>query len=189
MTSNQIVLRVIEALEKHDIAYMLVGSYSSNAFGIARSTQDADFVIELGNKSPTPLFDELKDVLTFDPQMRMETVTGTMRWVGKSADSAFSVELFLISHDPHDRERFHRRQKQPFLSTSAWLPTKEDVLIQKLRWFERARRAKDLDDVKSILAVQGSNLDLQYLEKWSLEHGTAGRLQQLISEVNKSGQE
>ena len=39
---------VIEALEACGIPYMLVGSYSSNSYGVPCSTQDADFVIELG---------------------------------------------------------------------------------------------------------------------------------------------
>ena len=51
MNGNEAVLRAIEALEDCGIPYMLVGSYSTNAYGIPRSTQDADFVIELGETS------------------------------------------------------------------------------------------------------------------------------------------
>ncbi len=50
--NNEATVPVIEALEACEIPYMLVGSYSSNAYGIARSTQDADFVIELA-RSPS----------------------------------------------------------------------------------------------------------------------------------------
>ena len=49
--NNEATLSVIEALEACGIQYMLVGSYSSNAYGIPRSTQDADFVIEPGDAS------------------------------------------------------------------------------------------------------------------------------------------
>jgi hypothetical protein len=48
MSAGEAVLTVIEALEACGITYILVGSYSTNAYGIPRSTQDADFVIELG---------------------------------------------------------------------------------------------------------------------------------------------
>ncbi len=189
MNANQIVARVIEALDRLQIPYMLVGSFSSNAFGVARSTNDADFVIELGERSAGPLFDGLRDVLTFDPQMRIETVTGTLRWVGKSADSAFNVELFLVSHDPHDRERFRRRERHPFVATSAWLPTKEDVLIQKLRWYARARRPKDWEDVISVLEAQGSAIDTVYLEQWCQTHGTVAFLHEALREIQQPGQE
>jgi predicted nucleotidyltransferase len=45
MTSNEAVSKVAAALEGAGIPYMLVGSYSSNMYGVARSTQDADFVV------------------------------------------------------------------------------------------------------------------------------------------------
>ncbi len=51
MTSTEAILNVLDALEDCGIPYMLVGSNSSNAYGIPRSTQYADFVIELGEKS------------------------------------------------------------------------------------------------------------------------------------------
>src|SRR5688500_10240005 len=105
---------------------MIVGSYSSNAYGIARSTQDADFVIETGDHSLSPLFELLRDDLHFDPQLTMETVTMTYRYVGRHPQSGFKVELFLTTHDSHDRERFHRRRRHPFLDSMVYLPTPED---------------------------------------------------------------
>ena len=49
MTGNEAVVIVVEALESCEVPYMLVGSYSSNIYGSDRSTQDADFVIQLAN--------------------------------------------------------------------------------------------------------------------------------------------
>ncbi len=183
MTSNQIVLRVIQALEGHQIPYMLVGSYSSNAYGIARSTQDADFVIELGDRPITPVFQALFPEVQFDPQMLLETVTMTSRFVGRHRGSGFKVELFLTSDDPHDRERFRRRRRQVLLDTTASLPTAEDVLIQKMRWFLRARRAKDLDDARNVLAVQHGKLDLGYIRCWCDQHGTRELFEKLLLEA------
>lgn len=180
--SNNIVLNVIAELERLALPYMLVGSYSSNAFGIARSTQDADFVIEAADRSITPLFAALASVLTFDPQMRLESVTMTSRWVGQDPVSGFKVELFLTTGDPHDVERFGRRQRQPFLGTVAVLPTPEDVVVQKLRWFGRAGRAKDLEDVRNVLAVQVGRLDLDYVRRWCDQHGTRDLFERALVE-------
>lgn len=51
MTGREAVLTAIAALESCGIPYILVGSFSTNAYGIPRSTQDADFIIELGETS------------------------------------------------------------------------------------------------------------------------------------------
>ena len=50
--SNEAAARVIEALEKLGVKYFLAGSFSSNFYGIPRSTKDADFVAVLGDQIP-----------------------------------------------------------------------------------------------------------------------------------------
>jgi hypothetical protein len=55
------------------------------------------------------------------------------------------------------------------------------VLIQKLRWFGRSRRVKDLEDAKNVLAVQAKKLDLNYVRQWTDRHGTSNLLDQLLS--------
>lgn len=181
MSSNELVLRVVQALERLQVPYMIVGSFSSNAYGIARSTQDADFVIELAD--PSALFQALAPELQFDPQMVLETVTMTTRYVGRHRASGFKVELFLVSEDPHDRERFRRRRLSPFLGATAFLPAPEDVLIQKLKWFGRARRAKDWEDAGNVLTVQQANLDLGYVRHWCDHLGTRELFEKLLSET------
>ncbi len=46
MDSPQIALEVAAAMDEQQISYMLVGSFSSNVYGVPRSTRDADFVIQ-----------------------------------------------------------------------------------------------------------------------------------------------
>jgi hypothetical protein len=184
MTSNEAVVQVIEALERLNVSYMLVGSYSSNAFGIPRSTQDADFVVQTDDSSLSHLFQALSPIVRFDPQMQFESVTMTMRYIGRIPELPFKIELFLLSDDSHDRERFERRRRATFLDGTAFLPSPEDVVIQKLRWFHRSRRVKDLDDVKNVLAVQvPENLDLGYIRRWCDEHGTRALFEQVLKEV------
>jgi hypothetical protein len=111
MTTQAIVRQVIEALEGLGVDYMLVGSFSSNAYGVARNTQDADFVLKLGGIPITDLWSRLGPEFHLDPQMSFETITGTSRYVLSVANEAFTVELFLVSEDAHDRARFDRRRQ------------------------------------------------------------------------------
>ena len=71
------VLAVIDALEAEQIPYMLVGSFSSNFYGIPRSTEDGDLVIELTGRSLANLRRRLSSPLEFDPQVTFENATGT----------------------------------------------------------------------------------------------------------------
>jgi hypothetical protein len=49
--SDEAALAVINALEALGIPYMLAGCFSSNYYGTPGSTEDADFVIQLGGQS------------------------------------------------------------------------------------------------------------------------------------------
>ncbi|MGQ0734384.1 MAG: hypothetical protein ACT4QD_12085 [Acidobacteriota bacterium] len=49
------------------------------------------------------------------------------------------------------------------LGRSVALPTAEDVIIDKLRWFSLARRRKDFDDTRNVIAVQHAALDWRFL--------------------------
>jgi hypothetical protein len=59
MTGDEATLAVITVLEDQAIAYMLVGSFSSNFYGIPRSSKDTDFVIQLGSRSVRDIADSL----------------------------------------------------------------------------------------------------------------------------------
>lgn len=67
-------------------------------------------------------------------RMSFETVTATSRYVLHLVDNPFCIELFLLSDDAHDVERFARRRRNRFGDRDVSLPTVEDVIITKLRW-------------------------------------------------------
>jgi hypothetical protein len=77
---------------------MLVGSYSSNAYGIARATQDADFVIALGEPSIGELARRLAPSIRLDPQMSFETMTMTRRYIADVIGTPFKIEFFLLEY-------------------------------------------------------------------------------------------
>lgn len=184
MTGNEAVLAVIDALEACGVSYMIVGSYSSNVYGIDRSTEDADFVVELGDVSIREIGRRLAPNIRIDPQMSFETVTMTRRYIAQVVgEIPFKIEFFLLSNDPHDQERFRRRLPSRVAGRETFLPTPEDVIITKLNWYARQRRAKDLEDARGIIGVQEEKaLDWAYIRSWCDRHGT----RELLEEVRRS---
>ena len=179
MNAEAIVIAVVVALEQLDVPYMVVGSFSSNLYGIPRSTQDADFVVQLENTSVSSIARVLGPEFELDPQVSFETITGTTRYIMRHAKGAFKIELFLLSEDPHDRERFNRRKRLPVFGRDAWVPTPEDVIVTKLRWSRQGKRPKDIGDAKDVLTMQARTLDWEYLGKWCDAHGTRKLLDDL----------
>lgn len=183
MQDQAIALEVIERLDQLGVPYMVVGSLSSNVHGIPRSTHDADFVLQLGATSFATVLRHLEPRFQSDKQLRFEGVTGTKRHILTLEDTDFQVELFALTDDPFDQSRFARRCLRQFLGRDVYLQSPEDVIVQKLRWLERADRPKDRDDIASVIGVRQNSLDWDYIHDWCDQHGTRGVLDEICQTI------
>ena len=158
----------------------MVGSFSSNYYGIPRSTEDADFVLQLAGGSIEGLLQKLGSDFAPIAQMTFET-KGTLKEELKFKDTEFKVELFRLSNDAHDLERWRRRRPISFAGRQTFLPTPEDVIVWKLRW----ARTKDREDIRGVIGVQQDALDWHYIEAWCERHGTRALLEEIRRTVPK----
>lgn len=184
MNLYELASRVIEALEAEGIPYMVVGALSSSVFGIPRATKDVDIVLQLHTREPlSRLRERLAEVVVFDPQVTFETLTGSVRHIlTAKTKPPFIVELFELGSDPFVVERFSRRRAEwsGQIKRQVFLPTAEDVIVQKLRW----GRPKDLEDARDVLAVQTpARLDMDYITRWCDLHQTSGHLHTMLTEI------
>lgn len=183
MTSEEATVATLDALNALGARYVLTGSLASSFHGIARSTKDADFVVEIKGEEVAALSKQLPPGLRLDPQLSFETVTGTHRYIIANTKTAFKIELFLLSQDAHDQERLNRRKLIKLHGRDAYVTTAEDVIITKTRWLRLQNRAKDHDDVVGVLTVQAGALDWPYIERWCREHGTWDLLMMIQADV------
>jgi hypothetical protein len=184
MKLEELAVRVLEAAESENVEFMAVGAIAAGAYGVPRSTRDVDLLVSVhlpGNVAA--LIRRLSCFVEFDAQVTFDTLTWGRRHVGTSSTSPpFKVELFETFDDPFVISEFARRCRVfvPILQRETWLPTPEDVVVQKLRW----GRSKDLDDARDVLAVQGpETLDMPYIEKWCALHGTVPRLLEALAGI------
>lgn len=177
--TEEVVGRVIDALNVLGVQHMLTGSLASTLYSMPRSTVDADFVVAMEQSSTRQVAQRLGPQFRLDPQLAFETVTATSKTVFTFAPTAFRIELFELSGDAHDQERFRRRRPIELLGRQTFVATPEDVVVTKLRWAKNARRSKDIDDVIKVILAQRDILDWPYVERWCREHGTTDLLAQL----------
>lgn len=179
MEANDPTLVIIDVLEAWNVPYMIVGSHSSSFYGVPRSSLDADFVIELGSRSIAELEPFLPAGYHLNRQVEFETLTGSLKNVVHIDGTKFSIELFRLGSDPFHESRFSRRRKVAMHDRDVWMPTAEDVIVQKLRW----ARNKDLDDVSAVIATRGNILDWGYIHHWCAIHNTRPALETLRAAI------
>jgi len=181
MTSLEVLDRVIAVLDHAGIEHMLVGAFSAIAYGLARATKDADFVVACEPRRIAEVAAALGSDFSLERQMQFETLTHSKRNVVTHLPSGFAIEFFYLNPDAHHQERFRRRRRGLVSQAGrgVWLPTAEDVVIQKLRW----QREKDIADARNVIAVCGATFDWEYLRHWTDQHGTTELLARLRQEA------
>lgn len=184
MTGDEAVVAVIEALESTGVAYMLVGSLATNFYGVPRATEDADFVVELGRVPLSEVMTRLGPDFRLDRQGSFETITMTRRHLVRVASCSFTIELFYLSDDEHDQERFRRRRQVTLFGRPISLPTAEDMIVTKLRWAITRAGSKDRDDARDVIAIQRDRLDWVYVQSWADRHGTRALLDEIRRELS-----
>lgn len=167
MKLQDAVAQLIAAMDELGFEYMLVGSFSSMYYSFPRSTTDADFVIGTPGWNARALVDRLGKEFKFEPQLSFEMVGGSIKNEIEIEGTPFRIELFGLTDQAFDQSRFARRRKISLGGMKAWIPTPEDVIIQKLIW----HRPKDREDVLGVIAVNHDQLDQDYLRRWTNQLG------------------
>src|SRR5436190_4467787 len=181
MKSHEAVRVVLRELAAAGLKHMVTGGLVSNHYGVARSTKDADIVIQMEPQAFGHFVRALPSELALEAQVTFETITGSRRHIVTIERSNFQIELFLLGNDAHHQERFRRRVRATLaeIEHDTWIPTAEDMVIQKIRW----NRDKDREDVRNIIGVQGDALDWRYIESWCDTHGTRVRLDEIRASI------
>lgn len=174
MTDLQIVATYSAFLSGLNIRHLVGGSLASSAWGEQRTTNDADFVVELLPESigayvsslPAGFFveeSELRDaVLSTQPFASFQLLHEPM---------VFKIDNFT-AHGPWEREQLGRAHTlRIWEDVEVPFAGPEDVLIAKCRWFDLGNRASDRqwNDLVRLYEVQGIRLDSSLIERWLTE--------------------
>ncbi|MEM9080726.1 MAG: nucleotidyl transferase AbiEii/AbiGii toxin family protein [Verrucomicrobiota bacterium] len=185
MTGNQALLVLLRAFHTHQIPYMVTGGYAFNFWGPPRSTKDADIVVEAPPLDWPKILHSLPEEITLEDQLTFETITGSQREILRIKDSSFFIEVFHLTNDPFNQQRFQNRVSVPlFPDFEVSVARAEDVIIQKLRWFHlNPSRRKDFDDAVNIFKTMPDQLQHSHIEYWCRQHNTFELLQNTLKEA------
>jgi hypothetical protein len=162
-------------LDKLGIPYLVGGSLASSVHGIPRSTQDIDILVELPGSLVAPLVKELENDFYIDRDMVLDAVRRRASFNVIDLKTMLKIDFFVSDKRPLLVEEMSRRQivglGEP--PTPVGVCTAEDIVVQKLDWFEKGSRISERqwNDVVGVLKVRGRGLDLEYLRRWANELG------------------
>jgi hypothetical protein len=167
MSVDDFFERLIAALERSGVPYMVTGSYASSAHGVPRATNDIDIVI-----APTP--DQLRGLIRELPDDRyyadeldaLDALKHESQFNVIDFATTWKADLIIRKNRAFSAEEFARRRTHTIAGVTVRLATAEDILLAKLEWYKQGESARQLEDVVGIIRRQGTSLDREYVEYW-----------------------
>lgn len=158
----QILLeKIASELIKKEIPYMVIGGQAVLVYGEPRLTKDIDITLGLG-------LDGLHKIKGIVEKLKLkyliadaeEFVQKTMVLPVINEKSGIRVD-FIFSFSPYERQAIERANDIKMGNTDVKFAALEDVVIHKII----AARARDLEDVKSVL-LKNPDFDAKYIRHW-----------------------
>ena len=175
--------KLVKVFEEENINYMFIGGFALPAYGEIRATQDVDVAVAVVNlKILTKLFNALT-IQNFEPTAKPMLEAPVSYFLDK--ENMVDVEIWLRPDGVKlDEEVLKRRQRPRLPDLDIWVIGPEDFIVNKLA--RRDRRARDENDVVSVLLAQEGKLDKEYLEQRARESDVFELLQVLKDKLEKA---
>jgi len=184
-SQEDLLRRLIQALDEAEIPYMVAGSVGSSFHGQPRATNDVDIVIAPAEAQ----LHNFVQSLGKDYYVSPDAVRGAFE-----RKSAFNVidnrtgskaDFVIRKERAFSREEFQRRRNVKVMGLDIWIVSPEDAILSKLEWAQNSASDRQFQDALGVAMVQGDGLDKDYLRKWAKELQVESSLEQLLKQAKK----
>jgi hypothetical protein len=173
MSQQELLIRVVDVLNRTGVDYMLTGSVASSFQGEPRSSHDVDLVVApppsaakaLAEAFPPPDFYLPEDFIREAIDRRSMF---NLLWVTEGD----KVDFWMLTDAPFDRSRFARKREEELFGVRMKISSPEDTILAKLNWAkESGGSEKQVTDALRVYEVQRDQLDLAYIDHWAAQLG------------------
>jgi len=158
---NQLIVKITEGLEKKRIPYMIIGGQAVLMYGEPRFTNDIDITLGVNT-------DKMKEILALAKELSLSSlIENTDEFIKKTMvlplkDDLTGIRIDLIfSFSLYEQQAIENSQKILVNTKEVNFARLEDIVIHKII----AGRARDIDDVKTILS-KNPGYNKKYIVKW-----------------------
>jgi hypothetical protein len=176
--------KAISIFEALGADWMFIGAVSVAAWGRVRATTDADFAVSLDFSSALQLDEAMAEAGIEKESGPVEIPAKRLvlsKYWAPYPGGGLGVDVFYATGYDTGRflkEALGRKTRVKFQGKSYFATTAEDLVVFKVH----AYRARDLDDVATVLERRFAELDWKYIYRWAKELKFATLLEDVVGQ-------
>jgi hypothetical protein len=175
---------LVEVLEELSIPYHIGGSVASSLYGLPRLTIDVDVIADLRQGHVRPLVIQLQTDYYIDEDMIRDAIRHRSSFNVIHLDTMLKVDVYLPKSRLFDQEELQRVQQEVLLEGTRpfKVASPEGTILNKLEWYRMGGEVSDRqwNDILGVLKVQGTHLDMAYLQRWAANLKVADLLERAL---------
>lgn len=167
MDQTDLLAHVLETLERLKIAYMVVGSVASGAYGEPRITQDINVVLSINPEEASRLcaaFSADEFDVSRDAVMTALAEVGQFNVIHPTSGN--KIDFIMARKDAWGREQMRRRQWVRILPQQEGFAARaEDLILSKMLYYKEDGSEKHLHDIAGILKISPGEVQRDYVAR------------------------
>jgi hypothetical protein len=183
LSQNEFLQNMVEKLQQAGIDYVICGSMAASFYGITRSTEDADIIINPTEEQLTNFLNLLGNTYYVSKDAALEALKHEGMFNIIEIENACKADLIIKKRSAFSEEVFQRKRKEKLLGKNLYILSPEDSVLSKLIWAKQSRSELQYNDVMKILEARAGNLDMKYLNKWAKQLNVEEDLNKCLSQI------
>ncbi|MDA8132059.1 MAG: hypothetical protein M0011_11200 [Elusimicrobia bacterium] len=170
-------------LQAAGVDYCITGGYAVSVWGAPRSTLDIDLITSLKPSQVDLLVRAMAPGkgAYLDEEAIREAVASGGEFNYIPAEAGLKVDFWVIRPaDGTGLRELTRKRREVFEGQEIFFISPEDLILSKLRWARGSASTRHAEDIRSVLAVSGAELDLEYLKSAAGAQGLSGDLEPFL---------
>jgi hypothetical protein len=173
MELHELLDRLVSALERLQIPYLITGSVAAMAYGEPRLTNDIDVVVDINESHVGGLLAQFPaDEFYLSDEAIRDALVRKSQFNIIHPGSGLKIDVMVQQGTAFERSRFGRAKLVHFTDRHGGkFAAPEDVILKKMEYYREGGSEKHLRDIAGIMKVSAGLIDEAYIEQWADQLG------------------
>jgi hypothetical protein len=169
MELHELLDRLVSALERLQIPYLITGSVAAMAYGEPRLTNDIDVVVDINESHVSGLLAQFPaDEFYLDDEAIRDALVRKGQFNIIHPASGLKIDVMVQQGTAFERSRFRRAKLVYFTAKhGGQFAAPEDVILKKMEYYREGGSEKHLRDIAGIMKVSADMIDQSYIGQWA----------------------